>query len=119
MDRDRRPRPARRGRRPGWGSAGTTVRLEPLGDADTTGLLAALLAHHGLPAEVDPDLLARVGGNPLFAEEYVRMLRDRGAATARSSGGLGLSPPDPPSAACWTAAATPGATPLSNTLGTM
>jgi class 3 adenylate cyclase len=72
-------------RRPGWGSAGTTVRLEPLGDADTTGLLAMLLAHHGLPTEVEPGLLSRVGGNPLFAEEYVRMLRDRGGATAAVS----------------------------------
>jgi AAA ATPase domain len=69
-------------RRPGWGSAGTTVLLAPLGDADTTGLLAMLLAHHGLPTEVEPGLLGRVAGNPLFAEEYVRMLRDRGDAAA-------------------------------------
>jgi class 3 adenylate cyclase/tetratricopeptide (TPR) repeat protein len=82
-------------RRPGWGSAGTTVRLEPLGDADTTGLLATLLAHHGLPTEVDPGLLGRVGGNPLFAEEYVRMLRDRGGVAAAPAGGLAMSPPDP------------------------
>jgi class 3 adenylate cyclase len=65
-------------RRPGWGAGGTTVRLGPLGDADTTSLLTTLLAHHRLPAEVGPALLGRVGGNPLFAEEYVRMLRDRG-----------------------------------------
>jgi class 3 adenylate cyclase/tetratricopeptide (TPR) repeat protein len=69
-------------RRPGWGGGGTTIRLGPLGDADTTGLLATLLAHHGLPAEVGPALLGRVGGNPLFAEEYVRMLRDRGGQAA-------------------------------------
>jgi class 3 adenylate cyclase/tetratricopeptide (TPR) repeat protein len=65
-------------RRPGWGAGGTTIRLGPLGDPDTTGLLATLLAHHGLATEVGPTLLGRVGGNPLFAEEYVRMLRDRG-----------------------------------------
>ena len=89
-------------RRPGWGAGGTTIRLEPLDDPDTTGLLATLLAHHGLPAEVGPALLGRVGGNPLFAEEYVRMLRDRGgrtpdrdAAAPRSIGGLRLSPPNP------------------------
>jgi class 3 adenylate cyclase len=85
-------------RRPGWGAGGTTVGLEPLGDADTTGLLATLLAHHGLAAEVDPALLGRVGGNPLFAEEYVRMLRDRGGAGAQvpsSTGRLRPSPPDP------------------------
>ena len=69
-------------RRPGWGAGGTTIRLEPLDDPDTTGLLATLLAHHGLPAEVGPALLGRVGGNPLFAEEYVRMLRDRGGHAA-------------------------------------
>jgi len=79
-------------RRPGWGAGGTTIRLEPLGTGDTTGLLAALLAHHGLPTTVDPALLGRVGGNPLFAEEYVRMLRDRGRPAAGAAAG---SPPDP------------------------
>ncbi len=73
-------------RRPGWGAGGTTIRLGPLGDTDTTGLLATLLAHHGLPAEVDAALLGRVGGNPLFAEEYVRMLRDRGGRAAANRG---------------------------------
>ena len=89
-------------RRPGWGAGGTTIQLEPLDDPDTTGLLATLLAHHGLPAEVDPALLGRVGGNPLFAEEYVRMLRDRGDRQANrdtpappSTEGLRLSPPVP------------------------
>jgi class 3 adenylate cyclase len=83
-------------RRPGWGAGGATIRLGPLGDPDITGLLAILLAHHGLPSEVDPALLGRVGGNPLFAEEYVRMLRDRGGRTApRPTGGLRSSPPVP------------------------
>jgi class 3 adenylate cyclase/tetratricopeptide (TPR) repeat protein len=81
-------------RRPAWGAGGTTIHLDPLGDPDTTGLLATLLAHHGLPAEVDPALLGRVGGNPLFAEEYVRMLRDRGdggpAAAHRAASPLPL-----------------------------
>jgi DNA-binding SARP family transcriptional activator len=66
-------------RRPAWGgdrADAATVLLEPLSPTDTTRLLAALLAHHGLPDEVGPALLAAVGGNPLFAEEYVRMLRD-------------------------------------------
>jgi class 3 adenylate cyclase/tetratricopeptide (TPR) repeat protein len=90
-------------RRPGWGAGGTTMALGPLGERDTTGLLATLLAHHGLggrQAEVDPALLGRVGGNPLFAEEYVRMLRDRGgppgaAAVPRPVGGLPSSPLNP------------------------
>jgi tetratricopeptide (TPR) repeat protein len=74
-------RPELAERRPRWGrhrTAGVTIRLEPLSDADTAALLAALLDHHGLPPEVAPELLARAGGNPLFAEEYVRMVRDRG-----------------------------------------
>jgi class 3 adenylate cyclase/tetratricopeptide (TPR) repeat protein len=86
-------------RRPGWGAGGATIRLEPLSDGHTTGLLATLLAHHGLPTAVDPALLGRVGGNPLFAEEYARLLRDRGGPVAdaipRPTGGLRLSPPGP------------------------
>jgi hypothetical protein len=31
-----------------------------------------------LPAETQVELLARAGGNPLYAEEFARMLRDRG-----------------------------------------
>lgn len=75
-------------RRPSWrrGRPGiTVVPIDPLPEADTARLVSALLSHHGLdlgpeaPASPpDPALLARIGGNPLFAEEYVRMLRDRG-----------------------------------------
>ncbi len=68
-------------RRPHWAGGGRraagTLELGPLSEADTTRLLDALLARHDLPATVGAGLLARVGGNPLFAEEYVRMLRDR------------------------------------------
>jgi class 3 adenylate cyclase/tetratricopeptide (TPR) repeat protein len=55
----------------------TTLTLGPLAAVDTARLLDALLAQHGVPVMVGPDLLARVGGNPLFAEEYARLLRDR------------------------------------------
>src|SRR6266498_3206759 len=79
---ERRPRLGGRQR-----AAGTTIRLEPLSDADTAALLAALLDHHGLAPEVGPELLARAGGNPLFAEEYVRMVRDRGASLRAPGGG--------------------------------
>src|SRR5919198_6565742 len=67
-------------RRPGLLTGAGLLPLGPLPDADTTRLLEALLAEHGLGGTVDADLLARVGGSPLFAEEYVRMLRDRGQA---------------------------------------
>jgi class 3 adenylate cyclase/tetratricopeptide (TPR) repeat protein len=55
----------------------TTLRLGPLTTVDTARLLQALFDQHGLPAAVGPDLLDRVAGNPLFAEEYARLLRDR------------------------------------------
>ena len=40
--------------------------------------MAGLLSQAVLPAETQQTLLRRAEGNPLFAEEYVRMLRDRG-----------------------------------------
>jgi class 3 adenylate cyclase len=83
-------RPELAERRAGWGlpetGVSSEVRLEPLPDSATAGLLAALLAHHGLPDTVAPELLERVGGNPLFAEEYVRMLRDRGLRSEELEG---------------------------------
>jgi DNA-binding SARP family transcriptional activator/class 3 adenylate cyclase/tetratricopeptide (TPR) repeat protein len=68
-------------RRPDWernGHGRTTVRLDPLSPDDTTRLLGSLLAHHRFPTAIGSHLAATAGGNPLFAEEYVRMLRDRG-----------------------------------------
>ena len=40
-----------------------------------------------LPAEPQDALLARAGGNPLYAEEYVRMLADRGFLGRRRAAG--------------------------------
>jgi predicted ATPase len=71
-------RPELLDRRPGWDNQQPnriTVRLGPLPTVDTARLLQALLAKHGVTAAIEPDLLARVGGNPLFAEEYARLLR--------------------------------------------
>ncbi len=72
-------------RRPDWarnGNGRTTVRLEALSADDTTRLLGSLLAQHQFPAAIGSRLTAAAGGNPLFAEEYVRMLRDRGLRPA-------------------------------------
>jgi class 3 adenylate cyclase len=68
-------------RRPGWGGGkpnAATVSLAPLSNDDTARLVASLLNQALLPAELRAALLARAGGNPLYAEEYVRMLTDRG-----------------------------------------
>jgi predicted ATPase len=66
-------------RRPGWGGGkrnASTVSLAPLSDEDTVHLLAALLDRSVLAAEEQSALLQRAGGNPLYAEEYARMLAD-------------------------------------------
>ena len=71
--------------RPGWGRGrrtATTIDLGPLSDGEATGLLAALLARYDLPTPASPELVARVAGNPLLAEEHVRLLRDRRAGPA-------------------------------------
>jgi len=68
-------------RRPGWGGGkrnAVTVSLEPLSDDETASLIAALLDRPVLPAATQTALVQRAGGNPLYAEEYVRMLADRG-----------------------------------------
>ncbi len=67
-------------RRQGWGGGkpnALTVSLSALSDEETARLLAELLGTV-LPAETQLELLARAGGNPLYAEEFARMLRDRG-----------------------------------------
>jgi class 3 adenylate cyclase/tetratricopeptide (TPR) repeat protein len=68
-------------RSPAWAaSAGnaTRVNLSPLTLDDTARLISVLLDHAALPADVQSLLLERAGGNPLYAEEFVRMLKDRG-----------------------------------------
>ena len=74
-------RPELHERHPEWGGGtrnATTIGLDPLGDEDTAKLVASLLSRSVLPAKTQALLLARAGGNPLYAEEFVRMLRDRG-----------------------------------------
>jgi tetratricopeptide (TPR) repeat protein len=68
-------------RRPSWGggkSNALTVSLSPLTDEQTARLLAELLRRSGLPVETQAELLDRCAGNPLYAEEYARTLRQRG-----------------------------------------
>jgi class 3 adenylate cyclase len=72
---------------PAWSGGkrnATTISLSPLSSDDTARLLAALLEKTVLPAETQRELLERAGGNPLYAEQFVRMLRERpeGAETA-------------------------------------
>jgi class 3 adenylate cyclase/tetratricopeptide (TPR) repeat protein len=74
-------RPELLDRRPNWGGGkrnAQTLSLPPLGDDETARLLGSLLNRSVLPAETQQALLARAGGNPLYAEEYVRMLAEAG-----------------------------------------
>ena len=64
-----------------WGAGqrnSSTVSLTPLTESETSVLIAGLLSNAVLPAEIHEVVLERSGGNPLYAEEFVRMLKDRG-----------------------------------------
>ncbi len=68
-------------RRPAWGGGkanASTLSLAALSDDETARLIAEHLSQAVLPAEMQRTLLRRADGNPLFAEEYIRMLKDRG-----------------------------------------
>jgi class 3 adenylate cyclase len=68
-------------RRQAWGGGkanATTISLQPLADNDTARLLSALMQQPLQLADEQRALLDRAGGNPLFAEQYVRMLLERG-----------------------------------------
>jgi class 3 adenylate cyclase/tetratricopeptide (TPR) repeat protein len=68
-------------RRTGWaGGKGNavTISLPPLSDSETARLVAALLEQPLSRAEAPEALLARVGGNPLYAEQFCRMMLERG-----------------------------------------
>ena len=77
-------RPELLDRRPGWGGGkanATTLSLAELSDDETAGLSGAdrRARCSGRPAA---NLLARAGGNPLYAEQYVQMLEERGEASS-------------------------------------
>ena len=67
-------------RNPGYASGlanHNRINLAPLSSEETARLVAALLETTVLPAELQQPILDRAGGNPLYAEEFVRLLRDR------------------------------------------
>src|SRR5262245_4612599 len=69
-------RPELLDRRPGWGGGkrnATTISLAPLSQDDTAELVSSLLDGR-LQGDRRSELLTRAGGNPLYAEEFVRML---------------------------------------------
>ena len=76
---------------PGWSGGkrnAATISLAPLSDADTARLIAALTGRSVISADAQAVLLERAGGNPLYAEEFVRMLEETGGDAARMPAGL-------------------------------
>ncbi len=68
-------------KQPSWGGGkrnATTISLAPLSAAEAGRLLQVLLDRTLLPAETQAVLLERAGGNPLYAEQFARMLAERG-----------------------------------------
>ena len=68
-------------RQPNWGGGkrnATTISLSPLSTEESGRLLQLLLDRTLLPAETQSVLLERAGGNPLYAEQFARMLQERG-----------------------------------------
>jgi class 3 adenylate cyclase/tetratricopeptide (TPR) repeat protein len=66
---------------PNWGAGlrnRVDISLNPLSPMESAKLVSALLDRAVLPAETQGLLVERSGGNPLYAEEFIRMLSDRG-----------------------------------------
>ena len=68
-------------RQPGWSGGkpnAFTLSLPPLSEEETARLVDAFLGPPSLGPETLSTLLTYVGGNPLYAEQYVRALGERG-----------------------------------------
>jgi class 3 adenylate cyclase/tetratricopeptide (TPR) repeat protein len=86
-------------RQPGWGGgslASTRIPLGALTDLETARLLAALVGRSVLPVGVQALLLERAAGNPLYAEEFARLLADHGLAAGNQVEGEVAAVPDIP-----------------------
>ena len=80
-------------RRSAWGGGKTnalTLSLAPLSGNETAELVHVLLDQAAIPADIQAKLLERAGGNPLYAEEFVRLLDERanGAALPETVQGI-------------------------------
>ena len=74
-------RPDLRELRAGWGGGlmnVAAIRLEPLSAEESARLIRELLAIDTLPDELRDQVVARSEGNPLYVEEFLRMLIDAG-----------------------------------------
>ena len=70
-------------RRPGWGGGkvnALTLGLSPLNAEQTALLISHVLERSLLSAEIQQALLERADGNPLYAEQFAQLYRERGSA---------------------------------------
>jgi class 3 adenylate cyclase/tetratricopeptide (TPR) repeat protein len=75
-------------RHPDYGAGlrnANTISLSPLSPEETARLVSALLETTVLPAELQQPILDRAGGNPLYAEEFVRLLKDKDLLVKKGS----------------------------------
>jgi tetratricopeptide (TPR) repeat protein len=54
-----------------------SINLSPLSKEETARLVSGLLRTSVIPAELQQSILDRADGNPLYAEEFVRLLKDK------------------------------------------
>ena len=74
-------RPELLSRRPGWGGGkpnALTISLGPLSEGETSRLVASLVERALIPARLHETVLERAEGNPLYAEEFARLMAERG-----------------------------------------
>jgi class 3 adenylate cyclase/tetratricopeptide (TPR) repeat protein len=75
-------------RHPAYATALSNVNrlnLAPLSEAETARLVSALLDTTVLPAELQRPILDRADGNPFYAAEFVRLLKDKDLLESRGS----------------------------------
>jgi S1-C subfamily serine protease len=75
----------------GYAAAAASLPLGPLSGEETAELARARLGAKSLPTDLHALILERSGGNPLFAEELVRLLEDRELLQSRG-GKVSLKP---------------------------
>jgi class 3 adenylate cyclase/tetratricopeptide (TPR) repeat protein len=74
-------RPELLSRRPGWGGGkpnAVTISLSPLSDLEAGRLVASLVERAVIPASLREAVLERAQGNPLYAEEFARLVGEGG-----------------------------------------
>ena len=74
-------RPELLSRRPGWGGGkpnAVTISLSPLSEEETARLVGELIERAVMPVALRDAVLERAQGNPLYAEEFARLVSERG-----------------------------------------